>query len=229
VAYTANNLGIAHLNVANFIVAGMAASLAGIMHAPLTGIFLIAEITGGYALMVPLMITAAISYLINRSSNKYSIYTKPLAEKGELLSHEDKDTTVLNMMKLKYLVEDDYLVLSPGQLVSSQMDWILLSKRNIFPVVDHEGKFHGLIYIEDILRSRSTEEHGVLVDDLMQPAPAAASVNDSLKEVLKIMEKESIWVLPVFTESGSYLGFVSKTAIFTKYRALLKRQADYLA
>ncbi len=117
VAFTINTLGFAQVNVANFIVAGMAASLGSIMHAPLTGIFLIAEITGGYILMVPLMITTAIAYLINRSVNKYSIYTKPLADKGQLSHHEDKDTTVLNMMKLRYLIEKDYLVLNENELI----------------------------------------------------------------------------------------------------------------
>lgn len=228
VAFSANTLGIAHLNVANFIVAGMAASLSAIMHAPLTGIFLIAEITGGYVLMVPLMITSAISYLINRSANKYSIYTKPLAEKGELMSHEDKDTTVLNMMKLKYLVERDYVELNEDDLVSVRMPEILHSKRNLFPVVSTDRSFKGLVFVEDVLKRKITEEDNLSVNDLMQSAPDTAKVSDSLKKVLEKMEKENAWLLPVLDESGAYLGFVSKTAIFNKYRALLSRQADYM-
>jgi CIC family chloride channel protein len=228
VAHSANTLGIAHLNVANFIVAGMAASLSAIMHAPLTGIFLIAEITGGYVLMVPLMITSAISYLINRSSNKYSIYTKPLAEKGELMSHEDKDTTVLNMMKLRYLVERDYLELNEDDLVSARMPEILHSKRNLFPVVSTDRSFKGLVFVEDVLKRKITEEDNLSVNDLMQSAPDTVKVSDPLKKVLEKMEKENAWLLPVLDESGAYLGFVSKTAIFNKYRALLSRQADYM-
>lgn len=228
VAHSANTLGIAHLNVANFIVAGMAASLSAIMHAPLTGIFLIAEITGGYVLMVPLMITSAISYLINRSANKYSIYTKPLAEKGELMSHEDKDTTVLNMMKLRYLVERDYLELNEDDLVSARMPEILHSKRNLFPVVSIDRSFKGLVFVEDVLKRKITEEDSLSVNDLMQSAPDTVKVSDPLKKVLEKMEKENAWLLPVLDESGAYLGFVSKTAIFNKYRALLSRQADYM-
>ncbi|ATP55913.1 chloride channel protein [Pedobacter ginsengisoli] len=228
VAFSANTLGIANLNVANFIVAGMAASLSAIMHAPLTGIFLIAEITGGYVLMVPLMITSALSYLINRSANKYSIYTKPLAEKGELLSHEDKDTTVLNMMKLRYLVERDYLVLSEDDLVSARMQEILHSKRNLFPVVSNDKSFKGLVFVEDVLKTNRAEEDNLSVNDLMQAAPAIVVITDPLKKVLGKMEKENAWLLPVLDESGAYLGFVSKTAIFNKYRALLSRQADYM-
>lgn len=228
VAFTANSLGIAHLNVANFIVAGMAASLSAIMHAPLTGIFLIAEITGGYILMVPLMITSAISYLISRSSSQYSIYTKPLAERGELSSLEDKDTTVLNMMKLRYLVERDYLVLKDDDLISNRLNDILQSKRNLFPVIADDRTFKGLMYVEDILKKGIGNTDELHVNDLMQAAPAVVMINDSLKQVLEKMEQENVWILPVLDERSEYLGFVSKTAIFNKYRAFLSRQADYM-
>lgn len=228
VAFTANSLGIAHLNVANFIVAGMAASLSAIMHAPLTGIFLIAEITGGYILMVPLMITSAISYLISRSANQFSIYTKPLAERGELSSLEDKDTTVLNMMKLRYLVERDYLILKDDDLIATRLNEILQSKRNLFPVIAEDRSFKGLMYVEDILKKGIGNTDNLHVNDLMHPAPAVVRINDALKQVLETMEKENVWLLPVLDEQGEYLGFVSKTAIFNKYRAFLSRQADYM-
>jgi CIC family chloride channel protein len=228
VAFSANTLGIAHLNVANFIVAGMAASLSAIMHAPLTGIFLIAEITGGYILMVPLMITSAISYLISRSANKYSIYTKPLAERGELSSLEDKDTTVLNMMKLRYLVEKDYLVLQDDELISARLNDILQSKRNVFPVITADRIFKGLMYVEDILKKGIDQAEELQVNDLMQTAPDVVLVEEPLKQVLEKMEKENVWLLPVLDERSEYLGFVSKTAIFNKYRAFLSRQADYM-
>lgn len=229
-AFTINTLGIAHVNVSNFIVAGMAASLSAIMHAPLTGIFLIAEITGGYVLMVPLMITSAISYLINRSTNKYSIYTKPLAESGELMSHEDKDTTVLHMMKLKYLVEKDYLVLNEEETIAEKLPEILQSKRNIFPVIAEDKSFKGLIYVEDVLKKaiNNPANPDLTVHDLMQTAPAIVFITDSMKMVLKKMEKENAWLLPVLNEQEEYIGFVSKTAVFNKYRALLSRQADYM-
>jgi len=231
VAFTINTLGIAEVNTANFIVAGMAASLGSIMHAPLTGIFLIAEITGGYILMVPLMITTAIAYLINRSVNKYSIYTKPLAEKGELSHHEDKDTTVLNMMKLKFLVEKDYLLIAEDDFIQDKMSEILHSKRNIFPVVGLNNEFRGILYVEDILRQTISNENHRLqkVEDLMREAPQIIREDADLKKVLQLMETENVWILPVVKNDGSYLGFVSKTAIFNKYRAMLSRQADYLA
>ncbi|RZJ79037.1 MAG: CBS domain-containing protein [Flavobacterium sp.] len=231
VAFTINTLGIAEVNTANFIVAGMAASLGSIMHAPLTGIFLIAEITGGYILMVPLMITTAIAYLINRSVNKYSIYTKPLAEKGELSHHEDKDTTVLNMMKLRYLVEKDYFSLHETDFVQDKMNDILNSKRNIFPVVGLNKEFRGILYVEDILKQTiGNENHpSQKVEELMREAPQIISEDADLKKVLQLMETENVWILPVVKNDKSFLGFVSKTAIFNKYRAMLSRQADYLA
>jgi CIC family chloride channel protein len=229
-AYTINTLGFAQVSVPNFIVAGMAAALSGIMHAPLTGIFLIAEITGGYQLMVPLMITSAISYFINRSKFKYSIYTKPLAESGALLSLEDKDTTVLNMMKLRYLVEKDYLILDCNDLISARMNDILQSKRNLFPVVDEKQQFKGLIYVEEVLRKavNSTEAATLTANDLMEPAAKVLLLSDTMQVVLEKMEQENAWLLPVLNDQGQFLGFVSKTAIFNKYRAMLRRQADYM-
>lgn len=229
-AFTINTLGIAHVNVANFIVAGMAAALSAIMHAPLTGIFLIAEITGGYVLMVPLMITSAIAYLISRSKNKYSIYTQPLADSGDLMSYEDKDSTVLHMMKLKYLVESDYLILNENDTVAERLPEILVSKRNLFPVIGEDKTFKGLIYVEDVLRKAINNPSGdsLTVHDLTQTAPDVLFITDSLKLVLSKMEKENAWLLPVLNEQEEFLGMVSKTAIFNKYRALLSRQGNYM-
>jgi CIC family chloride channel protein len=229
VAYCINVSGLAHVNTSNFIVAGMAAALGSLMHAPLTGIFLIAEITGGYVLMVPLMITTAIAYSINRSVSKYSIYTKVLAERGELSHHSDKDTTVLNMMKLKQLIERDYLILSEDDLLQDSLSPVLKSKRSVIPVVSDNGKLKGVIYIEMVLEhllQRSNEELK-LKDLIQQVSPIIVSAD--LKTVLKQMEQENVWLLPVVDSYGSYIGMVSKTAIFNKYRDLLNQQADYLS
>jgi CIC family chloride channel protein len=229
-AYTINISGLAHLNVSNFIVAGMAAALGSIMHAPLTGIFLIAEITGGYILMVPLMITTAISYAINRGSQKHSIYTKVLADKGELLSHDDKDTTVLNQMKLKYLIESTYPQLNMNDLISVKMGEIVQSRKNICAVTDELGDFKGVIYIEELFNEVMTnpDKENLLVSHLVQDAPNTINEKDDLKIVLQKMEQDNVWLLPVIDETNHYKGFVSKTVIFNKYRALLMRQNDYM-
>ncbi|WP_316808725.1 chloride channel protein [Pedobacter agri] len=229
-AYVVNLSGITHLDVANFIVAGMAAALGAIMHAPLTGIFLIAEITGGYILMVPLMITTAISYAVNRSAQKHSIYTKVLADKGELLSHEDKDTTVLSQMKLKYLIEKNYPTLVMNDLISQRMNEIVQSHKNICAVTDELGDFKGVIYVEEIFNELMQNENKdlLIASHLVQQAPNTINESDDLKLVLKKMEQENAWILPVINNENQYTGFVSKTAIFNKYRALLMRQNDYM-
>jgi len=229
-AYVVNLSGIAHLDVANFIVAGMAAALGAIMHAPLTGIFLIAEITGGYILMVPLMITTAISYAVNRSAQKHSIYTKVLADKGELLSHEDKDTTVLSQMKLKYLIEKNYPKVEMSDLIALRMNEIVQSHKNICAVTDELGDFKGVIYVEELFNELMQNENKdlLIASHLVQQAPNTINESDDLKSVLTKMEQENAWILPVINNENQYKGFVSKTAIFNKYRALLMRQNDYM-
>lgn len=229
VAYCINVSGLAQVNTSNFIVAGMAAALGSLMHAPLTGIFLIAEITGGYVLMVPLMITTAIAYLINRSVSKYSIYTKALAERGELSHHSDKDTTVLNMMKLKHLVERNYLVVSEDDLLQDNLSAVLKSKRNVIPVLANDGQLKGVIYIEMVLEQLLQRQHEALIlKELIQKVNPII-VSADLKSVLRQMENENVWLLPVVDPYGAYIGMVSKTAIFNKYRDLLNQQADYLS
>jgi len=229
-AYVVNLSGIAQLNVSNFIVAGMAAALGAIMHAPLTGIFLIAEITGGYILMVPLMITTAISYAVNRSSQKHSIYTKVLADRGELLSHEDKDSTVLNQMKLKYLIEKNYPTLFMNDLVSLRMNEIVQSHKNICAVTDELGDFKGVIYVEHVFNTMMKHDNlpAITAAHLVEQAPNTINETDDLKLVLEKMEQENAWILPVISTDNQYIGFVSKTAIFNKYRAILMRQNDYM-
>ena len=227
VAHTVNMLGIAQLNVANFIIAGMAAALGSIMHAPLTGIFLIAEITGGYALMVPLMITTAIGYFISRSISRYSIYTKPLVDAGHLSHHEDKDTTVLNMLSLKSLIEKDPLVMKDTDLLNDRISDILNSKKNVIPVVDEDKMFKGVVYIETILKHLSKKTiDNLLVADLAEMPGEIAYIDSEVKDVLKKMEKENLWVMPIVNARGMYVGLVSKTNIFNKYRVMLSRQAE---
>ncbi|KLT66917.1 chloride channel protein [Pedobacter sp. BMA] len=229
-AYSVNLSGVAQLNVPNFIVAGMAGALGSIMHAPLTGIFLIAEITGGYILMVPLMITTAISYAINRSVQKHSIYTKALADKGELLSHDDKDSTVLSQMKLKYLIEKTYPTLQLNDTISLKMSEMVKSHKNICAVTDEVGDFKGIIYMEDLFNEilSTPGKEIVKASDLVQQAPNIINEYEDMKQVLEKMEQENAWILPVVDEANHYKGFVSKTAIFNKYRALLMRQNDYM-
>ncbi|WP_240903201.1 chloride channel protein [Sphingobacterium sp. SGG-5] len=231
-AYGINLTGWAELNVVNFTVVGMAATLSGIMHAPLTAIFLSAEITGGYALMVPLMIVTAISYLINKAIMKHSIYTKVLAEQGDLLSLEDKDGTVLSMMKLRYLLEKNFTILKPNEKAMDRRHDIIHTKRNIFPIVDDEGKFLGIIHSErllEILLGEDVSAQEKPMQEIMQKPVDIVNISLRMDVVMQKMNREDVWMLPVVDDDGKYLGFISKSAVFNKYRALLMRQAEYYA
>lgn len=229
-SYGINLTGIAELNVPNFVVAGMAGALSGIMHAPLTGIFLIAEVTGGYTLMVPLMLVCSISYLINRAVLKHSIYTKVLAESGDLISYEDKDRSVLSMMRIRYVLETNFVILRPDETPKSRQTDIIHSKRNIFPVVSHEGKFIGLLYSEFLFSVLLGEVEGgdTPFEKLAQKPNDTVGVNENMEIVMAKMNKDDTWILPVLGDENKYMGFVSKSSVFNKYRALLIRQGHYL-
>ncbi|WP_235891193.1 chloride channel protein [Sphingobacterium lumbrici] len=229
-AYGMNLTGLIQLNVPNFVMAGMAAALSGVMHAPLTGMFLIAEITGGYTLMVPLMLVASISYLINRSVMKHSIYTKALAESGDLLSYEDKDRTVLSMMKLRYLIETNFVILRPDETPKDRQSEIIHSKRNIFPIVDVKGKLLGIIYSERLFSILLGEEEGSgrTFEQIAQKPNDIIRGNENMEVVMAKMNRDDVWILPVTDSDNHYLGFVSKSSVFNKYRALLVRQGHYL-
>ncbi|MCY4779536.1 chloride channel protein [Sphingobacterium sp. UT-1RO-CII-1] len=229
-AYGMNQVGFIQLNVPNFVMAGMAGALAGIMHAPLTGLFLIAEITGGYTLIVPLMLVTSISYLINRTVLKHSIYTRVLAESGDLLSYEDKDRTVLSMMKLRYVLETNFIVLRPNETPVDRKKDIIQSKRNIFPIVDSKGELLGIIHSERLFSILLGEEEGAdkTFDQLAQKPNDIINEGENMEIVMAKMNRDDVWILPVVDDENKYLGFVSKSSVFNKYRALLIRQGQYL-
>lgn len=229
-SYGVNMTGFIDLNVANFVMAGMAGALAGIMHAPLTSVFLIAEITGGYTLMIPLMLVTSIAYFINRSVMKHSIYTKGLAESGDLISYEDKDRTVLGMMKLRYLIEENFVILKPSETPIERQSDIIHSKRNIFPVVGEDGKLVGIMYSEQLFSMLLGEEEGKedIFEKLAQAPKDIVRMDESMDKVMKQMNRDDVWILPVLDKNEKYLGFISKAAVFNKYRALLMRQGNYL-
>lgn len=220
-----NLLGIIELTEANFIVAAMAGALSGVVRAPLTAIFLIAEITGGYVLFVPLMIVSSLSYLIARHFEPHSIYTRKLAESG-LLKH-DKDKSVLNRIKLKNVVETDFVTVKPNDTLGELVDKIAHSKRNIFPVVDDYGKLSGIVLLDNIREIMFHHERydTTLVKDLMTLPPVTLKSDEEMLHVMKLFDNHNSWNLPV-TENGKYIGFVSKSTIFTRYRSLLIKHSE---
>jgi CIC family chloride channel protein len=230
-AFGLNQTGMVHLNVTNFIIAGMAASISGVMHAPLTGIFLAAEITGGYVLMVPLMIVSAISYFINKGILKYSIYTSGLAEQGNLVSQENKDHRVLRRIKLKYLVENDFVILHPDDTQRSRSADIVHTTKNVFPVVNDDGELTGILHSDQLLEllvSNKVEDQNRLIKEIAPPPDKTIDVNTPMFEVMQIMERQDTRILPVTGPQNIYLGFVTKNGIFNKYRHILMRQEDYM-
>jgi chloride channel protein, CIC family len=220
-----NTTGISNLNVSNFIVVGMAGILSGVVHAPLTAIFLIAEITGGYVLFVPLMIVSALSYFISRYFEPYSIYTKKLAEKGQLLTG-DKDKNILSYLYISELLEIDFVTLDPDDAVNKLVDAFARSNRSVFPVIDKECLFLGIIYLEktkSILLNQSTFKD-TRIKDIMDVQVTAVNINDDMTVAMQKFDQSGQWNLPVL-ENGKYLGFISKSNVFVSYRNLLRQTA----
>ncbi|HTO17328.1 MAG TPA: chloride channel protein [Edaphocola sp.] len=224
-AYSMNQAGLAHLDVTHFIVVGMAASVSGVMHAPLTGVFLSAEITGSYVLMIPLMIVSALAFFINKSIRKYSIYTRTLANNGNLLETENHDLNALNQIKLISVLEYNYIVLDPEKSAISQKEMIIHSEKSLFPVVNKNGVLIGVLSFEHLLEcffSSDASEQEELVGSLVSKSDQKVYLDFSLYEVLQIMDKLNLNAIPVVNEKEQYIGFVSKDVAFNKYRSLLK-------
>ena len=206
----------------NFALMGMAGVMSGVMHAPLTGVFLIAELTGGYDLFLPLMIASVSAYLTIIVFEPHSIYSMRLAKKGQLLTH-NKDRSVLTLMSMDNVVEKNFVTVHPemdlGELVKS----IASSHRNIFPVTDSAGVLLGVVLLDDIRNIMFRQElyHRFTVNKLMTSVPAKLIDNDSMERVMRIFDETQAWNLPVVDEKGKYLGFVSKSKIFNSYRQVL--------
>ena len=206
----------------NFALMGMAGVMSGVMHAPLTGVFLIAELTGGYDLFLPLMIVAASSYLTIIVFEPHSIYSMRLAKKGELLTHH-KDKAVLTLMKVENVVEKDFVVVHPEMDLGELVKAISASRRNIFPVTDKSRILIGIVTLDDIRNIMFRQElyHRFTVGKLMTAIPARLYDTDSMEQVMRTFDDTKAWNLPVVDEEGHYLGFVSKSKIFNSYRQVL--------
>jgi CIC family chloride channel protein len=211
------------LSNSNFALVGMAGLMAGVLHAPLTAIFLIAEITGGYELFVPLMIVALISFIITKKYVPFNIYATHLAERGELITH-DKDKTVLALMEFDKLIEQNFISLSPNMKFGDMLkNCVVNSNRNIFPVVDDENNFIGIVLLDNIRSSMFNEElyETTTVDDFMQAAPDVINYEtDNMNQVMKKFQDSGAWNLPVLKD-GKYEGFISKSKLLTAYRRKL--------
>lgn len=208
----------------NFVLVGMAGLMAGVMQAPMTAIFLIADMTGGYGLLIPLILTSTISYAATRMVEPYSIYTKRIAKKGELLTH-DSDQAVLTLLKTGDLIESDFKTVRIDATLGELVAVVAESKRNIFPVLDSRNHFQGFVSLEDIRREMfKTEQYETThVYNYMKSAPAYVYIDEKMDSVMRKFEQTEAWNLPVVEADRTYVGFVSKSKIFSAYRDQLKQ------
>ncbi len=218
-----SNLASHHLSSTNYAMVGMAGLIAGVLHAPLTAIFLIAEITGGYELFIPLMIVSSISYIITKKYIPHNIYASELAKKGELLTH-DKDKNVLMLMDIDKVIETNFILLSPemklGEVVQNA---VAKSTRNHFPVVNEKNEFLGVLTLDSIrsIMFDTSLYEKTNVANLMTATPAIINYEKDNMEVIMEKFKTSVaWNLPVIKE-GKYFGFISKSRLLTAYRRKL--------
>ena len=207
----------------NFVLVGMAGLMAGVMQAPMTAIFLIAEISGGYELFIPRIITATISFGLTRVFEPYSIYTKRIAKRGELLTH-DSDQAVLTLLKIDDLIEKDFSTVHIDETFGQLIDTVAESSRNIFPVVDNSGRFQGYVKLDDIRPDMFHTEYYATkhVFNYMRSAHTYVYVDEKMESVMAKFEKTGAWNLPVVTQDRKYVGYVSKSKIFSAYRSQLK-------
>ena len=206
----------------NFALVGMAGLMSGVMHAPLTGIFLIAELTGGYHLFMPLMIVSVISYLTIMLFEPHSLYAMRLAQKGELLTH-NKDRNVLTLLKMDNVLETDLKVIYPEMTLGELVKVISESKRNLFPVIDHNGRLRGILLLDEVrnIMFQPRLYKRFTVNQLMTSPPAVLQFDMPMEKVMEIFEDTGAWNLPVVDQDRRYLGFVSKSKIFNSYRHVL--------
>ncbi len=220
-AYALNTWGIAEINTTNFALVGMAGLMAGVLHAPLTAIFMIAEITAGYNLFLPLMVVSAISYLVTKNLMPYSIYNMQLAKRGDLITH-NKDQAILTLLKLDKVIEKDFKKVSPEMNLGELVKVVSKSHRNLFPVLDENKKLVGVLTLDDFRGIMFEQERyeDTFVSELMSLPPATIQVNESMASVMKKFQSTGAWNLPV-VEKGEYRGFVSKSKLFSVYRRKL--------
>lgn len=211
-----------YLSEKNFALLGMAGVMSGVMHAPLTGVFLIAELTGGYDLFLPLMIVSIGSYITILMFEPHSLYSMRLAQKGELLTHH-KDKAVLTLLSTDSMIERDFQTVSPEMTLGDMVKVIARSSRNVFPVVDERGVLLGIVLLDNIrnIMFRPELYNRFRVSKFMVSAPAKIVVNTPMEQIMQTFDDTKAWNLPVVDETGRYMGFMSKSKIFNSYREVL--------
>jgi CIC family chloride channel protein len=221
-----NKFSFIHVSVRNFSLAGMAGIMAGIMHAPLTAIFLVAEITGGYSLFIPLIVTASTCYLTSKYFEKDSIYTKELMEKGEALTHH-KDHNILRLLKIENVIETNFINLRPDDTLRHIVERFRRHDRSVFPVLGKEAELLGLIMLNDI-RDKMFNQN--LLDttyaaDYCNTVTYIIDYHDSFEHIMKVFDEDQANYLPVVLD-GKFAGLISKSKLYSEYRKLMVKLSD---
>lgn len=229
VAMLCNQLGLPQQDTANFALVGMAAVMTGVMHAPFMATFLIADITGGYQLLVPLMAASAVTYLCVSPFERHSIYARKLAERGDLLTH-DKDASAWRLLDMQALIETNFVIVRSGDRLRDLVEAIQNSKRNLFPVLSDDDCFLGVIVLDDVRKIMFRPElyDSVVVDDLMHPLSEGDLVrsSDSLRDVVERFRVGNRYNLVVIDDKNRYLGFLSRANTFSAYRRFISATSD---
>ncbi len=222
-----NSTKLITIPVDNFCLVGMAGVLSGVMYCPLTAIFLIAEITNGYELFIPLMIVSSISFFIVKSYEPYSMETKSLALEGQIFTHK-KERNILTSISLDDMLRDHYEVISADKKLKDLVEIIKTSERNIFAVVDDQERFTGIIELNDIKRKLFVPgyHNHLSIKSLAKKPAAIIYIHEDMHEVMKKFDITHNWYLPVLDRDRKFKGFISKTKLFNKYREILSSQTD---
>ena len=216
------------VSITSFTLAGMAGVMSGVMKAPLTAIFLIAELSNGYGLFIPLMIVSCISFAVNYSMDRDSIYTKQLRLRGELLTH-DKDSSAFVFLRLDQLMETDFIRLRESLTLGDVVNIISNARRNIFPVVDTSGKLLGIVQLDDLRHDMfNRDKWSTSIMHYMIQPPDKVHEHEMIQSIMPRFEQSNTWMLPVVNKQNLYLGFISKSRILNAYREALVNvsQAD---
>ena len=221
-----NTLGWMEVSEVHFTLVGMAGVMAGVMHSPLTAIFLIAEITGGYTLIIPLMITATIAYITAHLVEPHSVYTRRLAQLGELITH-NKDKAAMTRMNMKSLIENDFIPVKENQTLGELVQVVALSNRNVFPVLADDHTFLGLIIMERLrpVMFKTELYQNTYCRDLMYMPEYLVDADDTVEEAVRKIQASGKFNLVVLDE-GKYIGCVSRARVFSKYREMMKEMAE---
>jgi CIC family chloride channel protein len=214
------------LNETNFTLVGMAGVFAGILHAPLTAIFLIAELTGGYSLILPLMLTVTLSYLTVKYFVPHSIYNRQLYQRKEILTHH-KDKVILHYMNIDDVIETNFSIIQPRSTLGEIINAVSSSKRNIFPVVNENGELEGVVFMDKIRHIMFDQElyNDIYVEQLMNAVNVYIDKKDHMETVMDKFNNSEAWNLPVL-EDGKYIGFLSKSVVLSEYRKKMVEHSD---